>query len=201
MLSWFGDLMTLASVVVIDVALAGDNALVVGLVAAGVPPESRVRVIVAGVAIACLCRIAFALVAMELLAVVGLLFAGGLLLLWVAWKMWREMPSVPVVVSASGETVEAPAYRSPAAAIFQIGIADVSMSLDNVLAVAGTARHNGWILAFGLVLSVALMGLAAGLVSRLLIRYPWFNLLGIAIVAVVALIMIFEGGQQIADMI
>lgn len=194
---WFEDLISFGSVVVVDLALAGDNAIVVGLIAAGVPIEQRRQVLLLGVVLAIICRVAFAVIAVQLLALVGLMLAGGLLLLWVAWKMWRDFR--PILATAGpGKTSETRlVLRSRGAAILHIGIADVSMSLDNVLAVAGTARQNTLVLVFGLVLSIALMGLAAGYVARFLASHAWVNYLGVAIVTFVALSMIYEGGNQV----
>lgn len=199
------DLVALGSVIIVDLVLAGDNALVVGMVACGLPQEQRRRAIVIGIVVAMVCRVAFSIVAVQLLAILGLLLAGGLLLLWVAWKMWRELKeTIPVGAPAGaaagmpeGLGTGRPTPKSFGMAITQIVIADVSMSLDNVLAVAGTARHNMWILAFGLFLSVALMGAAAGLVARYMARYHWLSYLGLAIVTLVALTMIYEGTGQI----
>jgi YjbE family integral membrane protein len=196
MSGWLADLATVGSVVIVDLALAGDNALVVGTIAAGVPVGQRRQVLLAGIALALACRVFFALIAVQLLAIVGLLLAGGLLLLWVAWKMWRELR--PAASARDRRAARAcGAIRTRRAAIVQIVAADISMSLDNVLAVAGTARHHAWILAFGLLLSIALMGLAAGLVARVISSHPMFDYLGIAIVALVALTMIYEGGHQV----
>jgi YjbE family integral membrane protein len=197
------DLITLGSVVVIDLVLAGDNAIVVGMAACGLPAEDRRRVIFWGIAVALVLRIAFALVAVQLLAIIGLLLAGGLLLLWVAWKMWRELRATKVALALAGDCVGTDApngllpVKTVGTAIVQVAIADVSMSLDNVLAVAGTARHNMWLLAFGLVLSVVLMGAAASVVARMMTRYAWLSYIGLAIVAIVAFSMIYEGGGEV----
>lgn len=197
------DLVTLASVVVIDLVLAGDNAIVVGMAACGLPAQDRRRVIFWGIAIALVCRIAFALVAMQLLAIIGLLLAGGLLLLWVAWKMWRELRSAQAAAALAGDcagTAEVPGAvrtKSVGMAIVQVAVADVSMSLDNVLAVAGTARNNMLIMVIGLVLSVVLMGAAATFVARAMNRYPWLSYLGLGIVMIVALSMIYDGGDEV----
>lgn len=193
------DLITFATVVLVDLALAGDNAIVVGLIAAGVTSQHRREVLVAGIVIAIVCRIAFALVAVNLLAVVGLLLAGGLLLLWVAWRMWREFHHEPPAPAPAGAAVAPAPIRSRTAAIVQIGIADVSMSFDNVLAVAGTARHNPAAMVFGLALSIVLMAVVANQLARIALRYPKLNYPAIAIVALVALSMIWEGGQQVLE--
>ena len=186
------------SVVVIDLVLAGDNAVVVGMAAAGLAREHRRRVIVLGIVLALLCRIAFAVVAVQLLAIIGLLLAGGLLLLWVAWKMWRELhPPAARHLSAAERDAMAPVAKRPMTAIWQIAVADVSMSLDNVLAVAGAARDHMAMLIFGLVLSIALMGAAATVIARFLEQYRWLSYLGLAIITIVAASMIWEGSGEI----
>jgi YjbE family integral membrane protein len=179
-------------VVLIDVMLAADNAIVVGALAAGLPAAMRRKVILIGVLAALVLRVAFALVVSQLLQVVGLVFAGGLLLVWVAWKMWREL-------QAGGEGNETDpalaksAPRSFAAAAWAVAVADVSMSLDNVLAVAGAARDHPGILAIGLILSVALMGLAANVLARVIERYRWLAYVGLLVILYVAGKMIWEG--------
>jgi len=197
------NLVTLASVVVIDLVLAGDNAIVVGMAACGLPAEDRRRVIFWGITIALVCRIAFAVVAVQLLAIVGLLLAGGLLLLWVAWKMWRELRATQYATALAGDcgdggmTPHAIRTKGVGMAIVHVAVADVSMSLDNVLAVAGTARNNMIVLSFGLVLSVMLMGCAANFVARAMTRYPWLSFLGLGIVMLVAISMIYDGGGEV----
>jgi YjbE family integral membrane protein len=181
------------SVVVIDLVLAGDNALVVGLAASRVPAEERRRVVVLGITAATLLRIFFAYFVAELLAIIGLTLAGGLLLLWVAWKLYRDLASAPAAARPPPEGDGRSARRT----LFRIALADLSMSLDNTLALAGTARQHFWVLSFGLVLSVALMGLASSYVARLLDRYPWISWLGLAIVTFVALRMIWDGSAAI----
>lgn len=194
------DLVALLSVIIIDLLLAGDNAIVVGLIAAGIPAERRRKAILIGIVVAMVCRIAFAAIAVQLLAIVGLLLAGGLLLFWVAWKMWRETRAMVAPASASEAPLAVPEPpKTFPTAIFQIVVADVSMSLDNVLAVAGTARHSVWVLVVGLILSVLLMGLAAGFVARIITSRPSLSYIGIAIVATVAVSMIYEGGRQVLD--
>ena len=197
------ELSALLQVIVVDLVLAGDNAIVVGLVAAGLPAKDRTRVIALGIVAATLMRIAFAAVTVQLLQIVGLLLAGGLVLLWVAWKLWRE-------IRARREEARAPepSGHEPAAAhappkrmrdaIVQIVVADVSMSLDNVLAVAGIARDHTWVLVVGLVLSVAFMGLAAAWIARQLEHRPWIAYVGLAVIFYVAMAMIVEGAQEIA---
>ncbi len=186
-------LSALASVVIIDLVLAGDNAIVVGLAAAGLPPVLRRRVIVWGIGAATALRIAFAALAVELLAIIGLTLAGGILLLWVAWKLYRELRAARAAPEHAGS---APPRKSFAQAFLQIVLADASMSLDNVLAVAGTARDNLVVLVAGLLLSVALMGVASHFIARLLGRQPWISWLGLGIIAVVALRMIYDGSLE-----
>ncbi len=192
----------LLSVVIIDIVLAGDNAIVVGMAAAGLPAAHRRRVIAIGIAAATVLRILFALLATHLLAVIGLTFAGGILLLWVAWKMYRELRAA-YVVEAAGADGRAEPPRRPAKTAMQamsmIVLADVSMSLDNVIAVAGVARTQSepWVLVVGLVLSVALMGVASTYIARLLERLFWISWVGLGIVTFVALRMIWDGSAQI----
>jgi YjbE family integral membrane protein len=190
----FPDLFTQASiaaflqVIMIDLVLAGDNAVVIGLAAAGLPPQQRGRAILVGILAATALRILFALF------IVGLLLAGGILLLWVSWKMWRELRR-PTHEKAIGETPTK--AKTFAQAAWLIVVADVSMSLDNALAVAGAAREHLPALVFGLGLSVALMGFAATLVARLLERYRWIAYIGLAIILYVALDMIWRGALEI----
>jgi YjbE family integral membrane protein len=186
-------------VMAIDLVLAGDNAVVIGLAAAGLPAERRARVILVGVIAATVLRLAFATVALQLLAIVGLLLAGGILLLWVCWKMWRELRGpgahAAEMALASGETPAAP--KTFAQAAWQIVLADISMSLDNVLAVAGAARDHPAALVFGLALSIVLMGIAAGYIARLLNRHRWVAYLGLGIILYVALDMIWRGFLEV----
>jgi len=177
-------------VLMIDVMLAGDNAIVVGAIAAGLSPAQRKRVIMIGIIAALVLRIVFALAVTQLLQIVGLTFAGGLLLLWVAWKMWRELRGG----HGGGHNTDGlkPA-KSFASAAWAVAIADVSMSLDNVLAVAGAAHAHPGILIIGLLLSVVLMGVAANLLARVIGRYRWIAYLGLAVILFVALKMIYEG--------
>lgn len=196
-------------VVVIDLVLAGDNAVVIGLAAASLPAEMRRKAIIVGIGVATLMRILLALVTVHLLALVGLLLAGGILLLWVGWKMWQELRADHQAQIAAQEALEEADLNSDGVvgtrikaksfgqAITQIIVADLSMSLDNVLAVAGAAREHEVALAFGLVLSIALMGFAASLIARLLNRYRWIAYLGLAIIFGVAIRMIFEGAEEV----
>ncbi len=190
----------LFSVVIIDIVLAGDNAIVVGMAAAGLAVERRRRVIAAGIAAATVLRILFAFVAVQLLqTIIGMTFAGGLLLLWVAWKMHREIGDAHSVSPPNGEsgTYRPPRQKTPAQALGQIVLADLSMSLDNVLAVAGVARDHPFVLVVGLVLSIALMGVASTFIARLLDRAAWLSWIGLGIITIVALGMIWDGSTQL----
>ncbi len=187
-----GELGVLAQVLMIDLMLAGDNAVVVGMAVAGLPPAERRRAILLGIAGATVIRVAGALVALRLLAVVGLSFAGGVLLLWVCWRMYRELRRPP----AAEEPVR-PA-KSLRMALAQIMVADLSMSLDNVLAVAGAAHGHPYVLAAGLMISVLLMGAAAHALARLLDSQRWIAWAGLAIVLFVALRLIWEGYGEVA---
>ena len=199
-------LSALLQVLMIDLVLAGDNAVAVGLAAGGLPPEQRRKAIFWGLVAAVVTRIGFALITTQLLAVVGLLFAGGLLLLWVCWRMWRELRNQAEAQEAAAEAaMDADPLTEPKVkpksfrdALLQILIADVSMSLDNVLAVAGAAREHPGILVFGLLLSIALMGVAAHAIARLLHRYRWIGYIGLLIVLYVALHMMWDGHRQVA---
>jgi YjbE family integral membrane protein len=185
-------------VLMIDLVLAGDNAIVVGALAAGLPPEQRRKVIVIGVVAALVLRIFFALIVTQLLQIVGLILVGGLLLLWVGWKMWRELRH-DVGESAGSPEIEGdessglkPA-RSFAGAAWAVAVADVSMSLDNVLAVAGAARDHPGILIVGLIFAVALMGVAANIIAKYIERYLWIAYVGLVVIFYVALKMIYDG--------
>jgi YjbE family integral membrane protein len=185
-------------VLMIDLVLAGDNAIVVGALAAGLSGEQRRKVIMIGVLAALVLRIAFALVVTQLLQIIGLILVGGLLLLWVAWRMWRDLRA-PADCSPGSEEIVGdersglrPA-KSFAAAVWAVAIADVSMSLDNVLAVAGAARDHPGILIVGLIFAVILMGLAANLIARYIERYRWIAYLGLAVIVYVAVKMIYDG--------
>ncbi len=186
----------LLQVIMIDLVLAGDNAVVIGLAASGLPPERRPRVILVGIVAATVLRLAFAAVAIELLEIVGLLLAGGILLLWVCWKMWRDVRSQRSDGNAVMHDARS-ARKTFAQAAWQIVVADISMSLDNVLAVAGAARDHPAALVFGLGLSIVLMGVAANFVARLLNRYRWIAYLGLAIILYVALDMTWRGFLEV----
>ncbi|WP_443026775.1 YjbE family putative metal transport protein [Sphingomonas sp. CV7422] len=180
-------------VLMIDVVLAGDNAIVVGALAAGLPIDQRKKVILIGILAALVLRIIFALAVSWLLGVIGLIFAGGILLLWVAWKMWRELRQGGGEAAADGEAAGVKPARSFAAAAWAVAVADVSMSLDNVLAVAGAAREHPGILIIGLLLSVAMMGIAANLIAKYIERYRWIAYVGLLVILYVAGKMIYEG--------
>ncbi len=203
----------LFQVVVIDLSLAGDNAIVVGMAAAGLPPEQRTRAIVFGMMGATLLLVLLAGVTTQLLKVVGLLFAGGVLLLWVAWKMWRELrwpddKELDAVDALTGFDVNADgtiAGRTPrktlAQAALQIVVADLSMSLDNVLAVAGAAREHPLVLVFGLSLSIVTMGIAASFIARLLQKHRWIAYIGLAVILYVALGMVYRGAVELRPVV
>jgi len=191
-----GGLFALAQVLMIDIVLAGDNAVVIGLAAARVPKAMRKKVIFWGLIAAVVLRIAMAAVAVQLLAIIGLTLAGGILLLWVCWRMWRDIAG-----AKDHATPQIAGADSARRAIFQILVADISMSLDNVLAVAGAARDHLDVLVIGLLMSVALMGAAANFIARLLERYRWIAYIGLAIVVYVALSMIYHGWAEVAKVI
>jgi YjbE family integral membrane protein len=188
-LPWMGPLLAFLQVVLIDLGLAGDNAVAVGIAAAGLEESKRRRVILVGMIGAVVMRIGLALIALHLLALIGLLFAGGLLLLWVAWRMWRDIDSQ---ARAARERKHTPA-KSFGQALVQIIAADLFMSLDNVLAVAGASHGNWLVLVFGLLLSIALMGVAANFLARVLNRVRWIAYVGVALVTLVALHMMWDG--------
>jgi len=187
-----------AQVLMIDLVLAGDNAIVVGALAAGLPPVQRKKVIAIGVLAALLLRILFALIVTQLLQIIGLILVGGLLLLWVAWRMWRDLRA-PQECSPGSEEIIGDEHsglrpaKSFAAAAWAVAVADVSMSLDNVLAVAGAARDHPGILIVGLIFAVALMGIAANVIARYIERYRWIAYVGLAVIVYVAVKMIYDG--------
>jgi YjbE family integral membrane protein len=192
--SMIASLIALAQVLLIDLVLAGDNAIVVDMAVAGLPRDQRSRAIAVGIGFATLLRIGLALVTLELLAIVGLVLAGGLLLMWVCWKMYRELR--PSQVMRDRATGHGPA-KTMRQAMLQIVLADLSMSLDNVLAVAGAAREHPWVLAAGLTISVVLMGMAAQWIAGLLERRRWIAWVGLSIVLYVALKMLWDGGHEV----
>ncbi len=194
----------LLQVVLIDLVLAGDNAIVIGLAAAGLPQAQRGKAILIGIVAATMLRILFAGLATQILQIVGLLLAGGILLLWVCWKMWRELRASSAAMEAkeaaaavAGTNAEGKPRKTLVQATWQIIVADVSMSLDNVLAVAGAARERPVVMIFGLALSVAMMGVAASFIARLLQNHRWIAYVGLAIILYVAVEMIFRGTSEI----
>lgn len=186
------ELTALLQVLVIDLTLAGDNAVVVGLAVAGLPAKQKRMAIIVGIGGATVARILLALIAVTLLQIIGLLLVGGILLLWVCWKMYRELR-----VSHAAVHEDAPP-KSLRQAMIQILLADLSMSLDNVLAVAGAAKDHPWVLVAGLTMSVVLMGVAAGFVANLLEKHRWIAWIGLLIVLYVSLRMIWDGGHEVA---
>jgi len=206
-------LTALLAVIGIDLVLAGDNAIVIGLAAAGLPKEQRTKAILVGILAATVLRIIFAGLTTQLLQIVGLLLAGGILLLWVCWKMWRELQNgahdenrgeealTGQDLNQDGSVAGGGPVKTFRQAATQIVVADVSMSLDNVLAVAGAAKDHPSVLVIGLILSIALMGLAASFVARLLNRYRWIAYLGLAIILFVALKMIWEGWHEVQPVV
>ncbi len=197
---YFSDLFTveafavLVQVIMIDLVLAGDNAIIVGMVASRVPAEMRKKVIFWGIGAAVVMRIGFSLITVQLLGVIGLKLIGGLLLLWVCWRLWSDLKEGH---GDMGEDSGAQPFTSMRPAIIQIVIADLSMSIDNVLAIAGVSRDYPAILVFGLVLSVAFMIFAATLIANLLKKYPWIAYVGLVFIFYVALVMMWEGGQEV----
>jgi YjbE family integral membrane protein len=196
-------LVTLGQVIAIDLVLAGDNAIVVGMAAAGVPKEQRRKVIFAGIGAAIMLRIFFALITTQLLEVIGLTLAGGILLLWVCWKMFHELREQTSEEITPDEALEAANVSGKAkpmgTAIWQIVVADVSMSLDNVLAVAGAAQEHPYVLAIGLLLSVAMMGMAANLIAHILHQHRWIGWIGLVIITYVAFSMIWRGSEEVVQ--
>tara|TARA_Y100000031_G_scaffold129413_1_gene148422 strand:+ start:1696 stop:2337 length:642 start_codon:yes stop_codon:yes gene_type:complete len=195
---WFT---ALGSVIVIDLVMSGDNAIIVGLAAAGLPPQLRRKAIVVGVAAATVLRIFFALITFQLLQIIGLTLAGGLLLLWVSWKMWRDIRQRNAEQrKQAGEEVSEQSRGSKTfrQALIAIVIADVSMALDNILGVAGAAHDHIEVLVFGLVLSIALMAVAANYIAKLIERHNWIGYVGLVVIAWVAVDMIVRGYSEVA---
>ena len=203
----------LFQVVMIDLSLAGDNAVVIGLAAAGLPHEQRARAILLGLMGATALLVLFAGITTQLLKLVGLLFAGGVLLLWVCWKMWRELRSslreeqeavealTGYDINADGTIARCVPRKTLGQAAAQIVVADLSMSLDNVLAVAGAARDHPFVLVFGLGLSIILMGIAASFIARLLQKHPWIAYIGLAVILYVALGMVYRGALELRPIV
>jgi YjbE family integral membrane protein len=202
---WSQDLLALGQVTIINLVLSGDNAIVVGMVASALPKEMRGKVILFGIAVATVLRILFALAATGILAIVGLTLAGGILLLWVCWKFWRELAAERRAREGAQDGEEAAEAlpgivpKTMRQAIFEIVVADISMSLDNVLAVAGAAGQHTWVMVVGLLLSVALMGAAAGVIAGLLKRYHWIGYVGLGIIVWVAVDMIYRGSNEVVE--
>jgi len=200
-------LVPLAQVLLIDLVLAGDNAIVVGMAAAGLPAAQRRQAIFWGIVAATVMRIGFAAITAQLLSIVGITLAGGVLLLWVCWKMFRELregghhPAEADVATADGEAAGPGKGKTLGQAIMQILVADVSMSLDNVLAVAGAAKDHTWVLVAGLAISVVLMGVAATLIANILTRHRWIAWVGLLVILYVAGDMIWQGTHQVADQV
>lgn len=200
-------------VIIIDLVLAGDNAIVIGLAAAGLPQQQRTKAILIGIGAATALRIVFAGITTQLLRLVGLVFAGGLLLLWVCWKMWRELRAsveqeqeaaealTGYDINANGTIAAHIPRKTFVQAAGQIIVADVSMSLDNVLAVAGAAREHPVVLIFGLALSIALMGVAANFIARVLQNHRWIAYVGLAVILYVALEMIYRGAHELRPVV
>src|SRR6185312_15076093 len=179
---------------------AGDNAVVIGMAAAHAPKEHRAKIIFWGLAIAVILRIALASVTTILLNVIGLMLAGGILLLWVSWRLYRDLRAHHSGPCEAGDAKLADmGHKSVRQAIIQITLADLSMSLDNVLAVAGAAMHHVWVLGVGLILSVALMGAAANFIANILDRHRWIGYAGLILVVYVACSMIWHGGNSVVD--
>jgi YjbE family integral membrane protein len=198
------EISTILEVIFINVVLSGDNAIVVGMAAAGAPSAIRPKVIFYGIGGAVVLRVLLSLLAVKFMDVVGLLLVGGLLLLWVCWKLYREIresaaehAGVESLGDVGDAEVAVESTKTLGEALWQIIVADISMSLDNVLAVAGAAREHPWIMAGGLILSIALMGFAATFIARLLDRYRWLAWVGLLVIVYVALSMIWEGGWEV----
>ena len=191
-------LTALVQVIIIDLVLAGDNAVVIGLAAAGLPVAQRSKAILIGIIAATVLRIVFAGLTTQLLQIVGLLLAGGLLLLWVCWKMWRELRANHDDSGAiDPDKLDGAPRKTLSQATWQIIVADVSMSLDNVLAVAGAAREHPYVLIIGLALSIAMMGVAATFIAKLLHNHRWIAYVGLAVILYVAGDMIYRGTLEV----
>ena len=202
----YAEFLAISQVILIDLVLAGDNAIVVGMAAAGVAPQYRKKVIAYGIALAVVMRIVFAAVTMQLLNVVGLMLVGGLLLLWVCWKMFQDLNVNKVTDKntilegdKTSEKRQSHAHKTVGAAVFQVAVADISMSLDNVLAVAGAANNHMSALVIGLTLSVVLMGVGATLIAKLLQKHRWIGYLGLVLILYVAFAMMWRGGVELTD--
>jgi YjbE family integral membrane protein len=198
--TWLAELSAFFQVILVDLVLAGDNAIVIAMVVANFPARQRAQLLMMGICAATVVRVIFAVATVHLMQIVGLMLAGGLLLLWVCWKLWREIESVRAMeLSPAGiYGSAAPAHtKTVGRAITQIVIADVSMSLDNVLAVAGVARNHTWVLIFGLTLSIAFMGFCATVLARWLQRYHWIAYVGLLTILYVACAMVWDGSMEV----
>jgi len=199
-MTWFAELSAFFQVILVDLVLAGDNAIVIAMVVASFPARQRAQLLMMGICAATVVRVVFAIATVHLMQIVGLMLAGGLLLLWVCWKLWREIESVRAMelspAGIYGNHHPAPTKTVPRA-IAQIVIADISMSLDNVLAVAGVAREHTWVLVFGLTLSIAFMGFCATVLARWLQRYHWIAYVGLLTILYVACAMIWDGSMDV----
>jgi YjbE family integral membrane protein len=199
-MTWFAEVSAFFQVILVDLVLAGDNAIVIAMVVASFPARQRAQLLMMGICAATVVRVVFAVATVHLMQIVGLMLAGGLLLLWVCWKLWREIESVrtmelsPAGIYGNSPT---PPTKTVPRAIAQIVIADISMSLDNVLAVAGIAREHMWVLVFGLMLSIAFMGFCATVLARWLQRYHWIAYVGLLTILYVACAMIWDGSMEV----
>ena len=199
-MTWIAELSAFFQVILVDLVLAGDNAIVIAMVVANFPARQRAQLLMMGICAATVVRVVFAVATVHLMQIVGLMLAGGLLLLWVCWKLWREIESVRAMeLSPAGIYGHAPLAptKTVGRAITQIVIADVSMSLDNVLAVAGVARNHTWVLIFGLTLSIAFMGFCATVLARWLQRYHWIAYVGLLTILYVACAMVWDGSMEV----
>ena len=199
-MTWLAELSAFFQVILVDLVLAGDNAIVIAMVVANFPARQRAQLLMMGICAATVVRVIFAVATVHLMQIVGLMLAGGLLLLWVCWKLWREIESVRAMeLSPAGIYGSAPAVatKTVGRAITQIVIADISMSLDNVLAVAGVARNHTWVLIFGLTLSIAFMGFCATVLARWLQRYHWIAYIGLLTILYVACAMVWDGSMEV----
>jgi YjbE family integral membrane protein len=198
--TWLAELSAFFQVILVDLVLAGDNAIVIAMVVANFPARQRAQLLMMGICAATVVRVIFAVATVHLMQIVGLMLAGGLLLLWVCWKLWREIESVRAMeLSPAGIYGSSPPVQTKTVgrAITQIVIADISMSLDNVLAVAGVARNHTWVLIFGLTLSIAFMGFCATVLARWLQRYHWIAYIGLLTILYVACAMVWDGSMEV----
>lgn len=198
---WKTNWIPFINIIMIDLVLAGDNAIVVGLAAARVEPKLRAKVIFWGIAAAVILRILFALITTQLLAIIGLTLAGGILLLFVCWKMYQQI-NMPhgETMNEDGTVTDGTAVVAPltfGAAVFQIMLADVTMSLDNVLAVAGAAKGSPMVLVLGLLIAIIMMAVASHAIAKLLVKQPWIAYVGLAIITWIAVEMIYKGSKEI----